>query len=243
MEVTGALFGRMNQEAPGASSVCTRSAGPLETGPLTNRVFLCDLDFGVREPGPYMLRVAVVDRASGKIGSAYAFAPVHDFNTGHLELSSLVLNAASPIPSIRTGFGAAAIPPSHPGAAPGTSRANGVDRKFSPGDTITLYFEVYGAKLDHRTGQPKLHMYIKAGGGQYIPTQGADLRIGIDSSRLELSPGPPVRARGELTIPADAQPGWYDIVVEVTDGLAERSKGDSWGDFTIASRSAQTAAR
>ncbi|HSW48730.1 MAG TPA: hypothetical protein VLH09_01085, partial [Bryobacteraceae bacterium] len=133
--VIASAYGRENRQAAVAAGSCSMNIAAGARPQASGGVMLCELDLGVLQPGGYVVRVAVADKAGVKVGSAYAFAPVRDFNSGEPELSTLVLEAPLRLPDIRVTFGVPADV-SEPSSEPFPSRANRVNRVFAPGATV-----------------------------------------------------------------------------------------------------------
>ena len=88
----------------------------------------CSLAIPSKAPGNYYVRVAVRDKTSGKIGSAYRFIEIPDLNKGALALSSIF--TANPVESASTN---------KPGGA-------GNFQIYHAGETLNCTVFVYNAK-------------------------------------------------------------------------------------------------
>jgi VWFA-related protein len=163
----------------------------------------------IKKPGAYQLRVALRDQASERVGSSSQFVEVPDMKKRRLELSGILLNAASP----------------------GTTPSQNPVYQFRQGETMRYGFVIYNPRLDSATGQPQLTTQLRIfRDGQPVFTGKAQrftLNNPPDLSRLS--------AASAIKLGADMTPGEYMLQVIVSDLLAgdKYSIASRWVDFRI----------
>lgn len=159
----------------------------------------------LKRPGPYQLRIALHDIASGKIGSASQFIDAPDVKKGRLALSGLLIEGLA-----------------HKSELTGEDKIDEGDpnptvalRRFSQGSEVKYFCEIYNAR--RKDGRPQLE------------TERRLYRDGAEVFRTEPRLVPPTANSaaafiegGTLQLGTSIPPGNYVLEVFVTDRLANR---------------------
>ncbi|HLK20829.1 MAG TPA: VWA domain-containing protein [Bryobacteraceae bacterium] len=161
----------------------------------------------VAKPGPYRLRVALQDEASGRIGSASQFVVVPNLNGRKLALSGLIFPGSY-------GTSDDIVPAPSPIA-------------LVPGSSANFVFEIFGAGDRSRSLQSQVRLFrdgAKVYEGPVGPLQVASKRVHGE-----------IFAKEELRIPPELPPGDYALQEEVTEqntrGKIDRAL--QWADLHI----------
>ncbi len=171
------------------------------------------LNFPIKKPGAYQMRIAVRDSLSQKVGAAMQFVEVTDLQNGRLALSGIVLSGRAQ--------GAAAVLDPQWGPAV---------RRLRQGVVLEYRYNIYNAKLDSG-GRPQLQTQMRlfrdgqpVFSGKVLPL---DVSKQTDMRRLN--------AAGGLLVGPDLIPGEYVVQVTVTDLLAtgRNRTATQWMDFEI----------
>ena len=102
-----------------------------------------DLYLPVKKPGAYYVRIAVKDRASGKIGTAYRFLEIPDIKKNRLSLSSIFIvddDAGA------SGIGSGDTEGSRMLLGPQEGRKSPAVRSYLPGEGFDYAVFIYNAK-------------------------------------------------------------------------------------------------
>jgi VWFA-related protein len=193
------------------------------------------LNIPVSRPGPYNLRVAVRDAATGRMGTAREFVAIPDLRKGPLSLSSVILAGVDP------ARGGAATVAEQMNAAAGIA-AEAADPGLSPavrrlrhGLFLDYGYAIYNARLDKATGQPRLTTQVRLfkDGRLVFAGNVAPLDVGGQKDLKRLVAG------GRLQVGTELAPGDYVLQVIVTDEIAKGKKQDGrgiatqWIDFEV----------
>ena len=169
------------------------------------------IDIPAKKPGPYQVRVAVRDVASGRVGSAYEFVRVPDLDSGDLVLSGiLTMDASAP---------AVWPPASDSGRADAIrfeSDAPAVRRVFAPGSPVAYGVTVFNAQVGRETRQVQLATRVR------LLRDGREVLAG-QSLPVDISGQADVKAifaSGTLLLPPQLEEGDYALQVTVTDGAS-----------------------
>jgi len=169
----------------------------------------------VKKPGPYDVRVAVRDKASGKVGTAGAFLEVPELKKERMVLSGILLQTAMPAGQT---------------ADPGQDLRGGTAlRIFHAGETVTYGYQVLNPKLDKATKRPNVEARVR------LYRDGKEFFAG-KPALVEVTPGAQrVLAGGNLKIGPDLPPGEYVLEVAANDLLAEAKNGTAtqYIDFRV----------
>jgi hypothetical protein len=196
VDVVAAAYNRQGEPVARGSGSCTMRATAGELAQGKTGGLPCSLDLALDQYGSYTVRAAVMDRASGKTGSAYAFAPVWNYDSGRMVVTPLVLTSYPP-----------------KGSAAGTDP---MTRAFAPGDIIAFTAYVYGAKRDRATGKPKLEIDLS-----FDRRHGLVSRSQLSAVPVE-DASDPVVITGKLVLTPDQAPGNYNFLLSVFDRLDSR---------------------
>jgi hypothetical protein len=168
------------------------------------------VDIPVSTPGPYQVRAAVRDAASGRVGSSYAYLDIPDFNRRRISLSSLALSLPA---------GAAVVPAVRPEW-----------NEFAPGTSVQFSCEVLGLRTP---GKPPAPPSVDVGVRLY---RGGAPAVDIPPSAAEIENiGSLSFLAGRLHIPSDFPAGNYEMEVTAYDRLEAPKKQAAmqWTDLTI----------
>jgi VWFA-related protein len=143
----------------------------------------------VAKPGPYRLRVALQDEASGRVGSASQFVVVPNLNGRKLALSGLIFPGSY-------GTSDDIVPAPSPIA-------------IIPGSSANFVFEIFGAGDRSRSLQSQVRLF-RDGAKVYESSMGP---LQVASKRVHGE----IFAKEELRIPRELPPGDYALQEEVTE--------------------------
>ncbi|HEU0105067.1 MAG TPA: VWA domain-containing protein, partial [Vicinamibacteria bacterium] len=177
-------------------------------------------------PGPYQVRAAVGDVASGRMGSAAQFVELPDLKNGRPALSSIVMS----------GVGVGAAPPSAAEAAAVAAPESALDpdstaavRRFHSGSSVAYAFALYNARVDAtRQASLKVEMHFYRDGVRLQSLPGS-------AGTMALSPDGAVSMGGTLRLGREMEPGAYTLAVIVEDRL-RRGKDRyaiQWANFEV----------
>ena len=147
------------------------------------------MEVEVAKPGPYRVRVALRDEASGRVGTASQYLVVPNLNGHRLALSGLIFPGS---------YGTAddIVPAPSPVA-------------LVPGGSAKFAFEVFGAADHARSLQSQVRLFRD--GAKVYEGPARPLQTG---SKLVHGEG---FAKEELGIPADLTPGDYQLQEEIAE--------------------------
>jgi VWFA-related protein len=161
----------------------------------------------VAKPGPYRLRVALQDDASGRVGSASQFVVVPNLNGRKLALSGLIFPGSY-------GTSDDIVPAPSPIA-------------MVPGSSANFVFEIFGAGDRARSLQSQVRLFrdgTKVYEGSMGPLQVASKQVHGE-----------IFAKEELRIPRELPPGDYALQEEVTGQKTGGKifRASQWADLHI----------
>ncbi len=165
----------------------------------------------VVRPGPYQVRAAVRDTATGRIGTASQFVEVPDLKKRRLALSGLVLDS----------------PPGQPqdSEAPGAPSF----RVFRRSGALDFTCQIFNARLDRSTNKPAVDTEVRVfrGQQQVLATEPKRLDVVATGSRR-------TTAKGNVRLDA-FEPGSYALQFVVRDTLAKERDclATEWIDFDV----------
>jgi hypothetical protein len=159
----------------------------------------------VARPGGYQVRAAVLDTASGRLGSASQFVEVPKVKKGRFVLSGIAMGGDA----------------SDEGANPG---ATATLRRFRAGDMVTYACFAYNAGLRLEVQPTVYRETVPVYEPAALPFDGAGQR---DSTRLAVI--------GRLHLPPELEPGAYSLEVAVTESKAggKGRAARQWIEFEI----------
>jgi VWFA-related protein len=181
---------------------------------LVKSGFVYDFTFPIKKPGAYQLRVALLDKATEKVGSANQFVEVPNLKKERLTLSGIVLENMS--------FKDWELV--NQGKAP----ANGINtdplsdtalRQFKSGTILNYGTEVFNAKLD-ASKKPAVtyQMRIFRDGKLFFEGKQQPVIISNQAGYNKID------VNGSLNLGAVMQPGDYVLQIVVTDNLAKEKR-------------------
>ena len=183
----------------------------------------------VRKPGAYQFRVAVLDRASARVGSAGQFVEVPDLKKNRLAISGIIVG----------GAGKAAAPaaaPSAAGAKEGAAESRGDPaaspsvRRFRSNTLFDYGYVVYNARAE-RGRPPQLVSQTRLYRDGRLVYTGQELPLPVDAQT------DPKRVLGgaRINLGSELLPGEYVLQVTVRDAQArgEHGTASQWIDFEI----------
>lgn len=214
LDIVVAVFNEDGRQAGAANKRFTLQVSKEQAAKIAASGLEYKMDVALSNPGPYQVRTAVRDAASGEIGSAYAFLDIPDFNRPQISLSSLVLTATQsmgPSGSIRSGW-----------------------NDFAPGATVDYLCEVFGLRTP---GKPPAPPNVEAEVKFY---RGGGPVAGIPPSRVKIETiGEQSVLTGSLQIPRDLAPGNYTMELLAYDRLESSKRkqtAEQWIDLTVSPR-------
>lgn len=192
-----------------------KAKGPtLET--MLKRGFVYVLIVPIKNPGVYQYRVAIRDKASGKIGSARQVIQLPDLTKGNLTLSNLMAENVSMsiwqnIAAGKVGNGPGQI------QVPSTLLYDSVLREFRAGTVLRYGFEVYNAKADG--SNPNLETQAKILQNNSVVVEGNLNKVEVTRQ----SDPKHVRVSGAIILKDTLQPGDYLLQLTVVDRGSKRT--------------------
>ena len=167
-------------------------------------------------PGVYQYRVAIRDKASGKVGSAGQIIEIPDLGKRKLTLSNLFAENVSMavwqnIAAGKVGNGPGQI------QVPSTLLYDTVLRKFTAGSVLRYGFEVYNAKADG--AMPKLETQAQILQNESVVVEGNLNKV--DAS-AQADPKH-VRVSGAIMLKDTLQPGDYLLKMTVFDRAGKQA--------------------
>lgn len=193
----------------------------------------------LKKPGAYQLRVAVRDRATGKVGAANQFINVPDIKKSGLQLSGVTLRGTAAAAAVKTsGAQSAGVTQAAPLA--GSARAaDAVDphagpagRRLRRGMVLEYGYFIYNAQLDKGTNRPQLVTQLRLFRDGRLIYEGKVK----DFDAAPQPDGKSFLAGGSLLLGKDLVPGEYILQVVAYDRLApkeDRALATQWVDFDI----------
>lgn len=174
--------------------------------------FLYDFAFPIKKPGAYQMRVAILDKATGKIGSANQFIEIPNIKKNRLTLSSIVLENLTFADWQKLAAGQTDIAPTDP-------LSNTALRQFKQGTVLNYAAAIYNPKLD-AARKPNLTVQTRVfrDGKLYFEGKPNPIEIG---GQTDLSG---IRASGSLSLGTSMPPGEYVLQIVVTDNLAKEKR-------------------
>jgi GWxTD domain-containing protein len=167
------------------------------------------------EPGRYKLVAIVKDVHGGKVGTLERgiHIPAEKENL-ELELSSLIL--ADQVQPAKSGEFI-----SDPFILSGVKVYPSADNRFKRGSPLGFYFEVYNVMADQQTLEPSLSLGLKLSReGQEVPLPFSDLHRLLHRYADRFF-------AGSMLNTAPLQPGRYNLVISVTDHIADNTTHQS----------------
>lgn len=177
--------------------------------------FVYTVQFPIKNPGAYQMRVALRDTQTSNIGSANQFIEVPNIKKNHFVLSGIALQDDR----------------SENGTGVGASRHDAALRKFKPGSTMSYHLSAYTSGSADKAPAPKLKKQVR------IFHEGKLVFTGTESeavSSLSQKDGEVILG-GSFSIGSKMQPGDYVLHITVTDPAAkpkQRTKVQ-WIDFEV----------
>ena len=215
LDVALAVFNEDGSQAGAANKGFTVTVSKQKAAELAKSSLQYSLDVPLSRPGPYQVRAAVRDAASGEVGSTYAFLDIPDFNKSKMSLSSLVLTLPEGAPA--------------DAARPGWN-------EFAPGATVQYVCEVFGLKTVGKPPMPtsvEAEMKLYRGGGPVADIPAVPVKIGNIGDQAFLA--------GSMRIPEGLEEGNYSLEMLAYDGpdsAAKKPSAKQWINVTVV-RSAQ----
>lgn len=181
---------------------------------LQEKGIIYDLPVPVIKKGAYQFRVALRDKATGKIGAASQFVEIPDLDKKRLTVSNLVVRNYS-IPEWRK----VSLEPNALFSSTNTHLADTVKREFKKGSVMTYFCEIYNAKI--KNGQsPQLLLQTKLFREGKMLMESDIAPIKTPDGEIQQS----VPIFNSITLGTDLQAGDYALQVIVYDKLANGKK-------------------
>ncbi|MDQ3131003.1 MAG: VWA domain-containing protein, partial [Acidobacteriota bacterium] len=176
--------------------------------------FIYDFTFPIKKPGAYQLRVALLDKATEKVGSANQFVEVPNLKKERLTLSGIVVENMTLAQWRKIAEGK---------LAEGEIRSDPVSdtalRQFKRGTILNYGTEVFNAKFD-AAKQPKLtyQMRMFRDGKLYFEGKTQPFAAANQTDYKKIS------VNGSLNLGNEMPPGDYVLQIVVTDNLAKEKR-------------------
>ncbi len=173
--------------------------------------FVYALEQPIAKPGPYQMRVAVLDDQSREVASAHRYVEIPELKKGQVAISGITMQSGD----WRKG-----------GA---TDELSPAVRQFSRGQPFSYGVTVFNATRDDKTGQPNLKLQPRLVSQGKVVWEGKPIPViqppGASPDRLP--------AGGTLTLGLDSTPGSYVLELEVLKNDAKTNTIAEWTDFEL----------
>jgi VWFA-related protein len=187
--------------------------------------FYYSIDTPMPSPGTFLMRAAVRDGASERLGSASQVVVVPDIRKGQLAMSSIELRQAPPEIMAKLKR-----TPQNSDNSPWAEGGPAL-RRFLPGHSLLYHFVVINPKLKGRAKTMKVEAFVRLfRNGEAIFTSA--LQPLQDSSRRD---DRHIAGAGVVHLPRGFQPGEYLMQIVVIDRNGKKGKASvgNWIDFEV----------
>lgn len=175
------------------------------------------LQHPVKKPGAYHMRVAVLDQASGRVGSASRFVQIPDIARGGPALSGITLCEGDWRAALQS-------PLQDRESAPTCAT-----RVFHRGQPLSFGVTLYNVRLDDSTRQPAIELRARLFRDNQLVWEGAPFpavfKPGMDPRRLP--------AGGVFTLGEKSLPGPYLLELRATELTGKRATLSEWTEFEL----------
>lgn len=181
-------------------------------------------DLPIKKSGVYSFRVAVRDNNSKRVGSAGDFIEIPDWKKGKFFMSGLVTTTV-------TNDGKPLLPknrPANSAFAPVFFTEIPSIRQYRAGGVLAYSYNIYNAKIDSATGQPKLTTQIRLFKDGKSLVEGKETPSQIESQK-DFSR---IQDYGLFRLTPNAAPGEYILQIAVKDAISGKTDSQ-WIDFEI----------
>lgn len=193
--------------------------------------FVYRLTIPIKKAGAYQLRMAVRDEASKHIGAAAQFVEVPDLSKDRLTVSGILLSGL-PLETYRKNASLQPAADKSDGAnLQADPNANPAVRLFKTDHVLVYAFNIYNARVDKATGNPKLKTQLR------IYRDGKLIFAGDEEAFTPLDQTDAKRLLGAGVVRMGSQmvPGEYVLQIVVTDLLGKQKQNvtSQWIDFDV----------
>lgn len=217
VEVRAAAFMEEKTEAMATASATCSARAP--DGELERSKLVCWLDLPLPAQGMHVVRAAVRDVASGRIGAAWAAGRYFYRSADEMTLSQMMVTLAPTAAGV-------------PAGGMILTDGNPVDQVFAPGETVAYALEVYRPWPNRRKKSklvaevvlssyvPLFPHFVVAHARPYAPGLFHQFTILSESGLLPIrmeEESATARVAGTLTLPSSLEPGEYHLLVAVYD--------------------------
>jgi hypothetical protein len=188
------------------------------------------INLPIKKPGAFQLRIAVLDVASSRVGSANQFIEIPNLNKNKLTLSGLYLagNISRRQSNVTIQPASGGGPTPGAGAGESEAQAGPAVRSFRPGMMLDYGYEAYNVRLDD-SGRAKLQIQLRLFKENQQLFSGAPMNLsGAPNTKR-------VAAIGHFQLGQNLAAGDYVLQIIVTD-IAEPNKprvASQWIPFEI----------
>jgi len=209
VKIRAAAYGGDVEPAATNSADCS---GVMPAGDLVRRRLVCSVDLPLAKAGGYVVRAAVMDVASGKIGSAYTAKAMYHHAADENSISDLTVTLSSNDSETSSHE----MP---------TTEGNPVDQVFAPGSTIYYTADLY-RPWPNKGKTPKLAARFALvnqlassierqwygrdfKSDYYNESELMPIQVEKDSAIIVVA--------GKLSLPSDLTPGEYTLQLSIYD--------------------------
>jgi VWFA-related protein len=206
IDIAAATFDENGVALKPVNGTLTFQLDPQQYDVALKKGLVSGMHVPVAKPGPYLVRAALRDPASGGSGSAQQFVEVPNLAGGHLAMSGILLREAAALPAV-VGLD---------GSPPGQDLTSGAARIIRRGTAVLYRYDIFNARCGaDRALQLETHVRLFHDGEQ-VPVENHE---SMDTG-AERSGTPQPRVGGRLVLGQEMPPGEYVLQVIVTDKLA-----------------------
>jgi VWFA-related protein len=180
--------------------------------------FVYTVQFPMKKPGAYQMRVALRDVETARIGSASQFIEIPDIKKNALNLSGAVLQQVDLAENQASRQKASTA-----------ARQDTALRQFQAGATVSYNLIAYSSRIEPATGQPKLKTQVNIFHNGTLIYAGKETEFTGDKA----SGADEVFLGGAIQFGPQMEPGEYMMQIVVTDMLAGQKSKLQWLDFEI----------
>ncbi len=216
IDIVGATEGRIGHRDSSTERTFTIRAEPSGLEQIRSKGFVYRLQYQRPAPGAYQFRIAVLDEATGKIGSASRFIEIPDVRRGATAMSGIAMCEGDQRTRLTAGSTDAQ-----------EEDASMALRVFKRSQPFSYGLTVYNARTDSRTGEPGFELQPRLLRDGQVVWRGGPMSLAAGPNSRQLLTG------GVMRLGDSTQPGEYIFEVQMVDKKSRATVGTQWTDFEL----------